>query len=186
MSQSIRGQGGHLVFSIGPKNTNLVEDVEILLPVKFRWILFSGFRREVENISANQRPGRPSCFSDWPKNHKLCRGRWDLATCQVLLNSVQWFRRRSRKCLSQSEARAAILFFRSAQKHKLCRGHWDLASCQVSLNYVLIRQAQTNIKYLQTKTQHSYTRNASCHAEQPSIYSEYKCTCAWDREIKSS
>ena len=30
--------------------------------------------------------------------------------------------------------------------------------------YVLIRQAQTNIKYLQTKTQHSY-RNASCHAE---------------------
>ena len=30
--------------------------------------------------------------------------------------------------------------------------------------YVLIRPAQTNIKYLQTKTQHSY-RNASCHAE---------------------
>ena len=30
------GQGGHLVFLIGPKNTNLVEDVEILLPVKFR------------------------------------------------------------------------------------------------------------------------------------------------------
>ena len=30
------GQGGHLVFPIGPKNTNLVEDVEILLPVKFR------------------------------------------------------------------------------------------------------------------------------------------------------
>ena len=36
MSQPIRGQGGHLVFPIGPKNTNLVEDVEILLPVKFR------------------------------------------------------------------------------------------------------------------------------------------------------
>ena len=35
MSQPIRGQGGHLVFSISPKNTNLVEDVEILLPVKF-------------------------------------------------------------------------------------------------------------------------------------------------------
>ena len=64
MSQLIRGQGGHLVFPIGTKNTNLVEDVEILLPVKFRWILFSGFRGEVENVSANQRPGRPSCFSD--------------------------------------------------------------------------------------------------------------------------
>ena len=25
-----------IFFSIGPKNTNLVEDVEILLPVKFR------------------------------------------------------------------------------------------------------------------------------------------------------
>ena len=29
-------QGGHLFFSIGPKDTNLVEDIEILLPVKFR------------------------------------------------------------------------------------------------------------------------------------------------------
>ena len=36
MSQPIRGKGGNLVFPIGPKNTNLVEDVEILLPVKFR------------------------------------------------------------------------------------------------------------------------------------------------------
>ena len=36
MSQPIRGQGGHLVFPIGSKNTNLVvKDVEILLPVKF-------------------------------------------------------------------------------------------------------------------------------------------------------
>ena len=35
MSQPIRGQGGHLVFPIGPKNINLVEGVEILLPVKF-------------------------------------------------------------------------------------------------------------------------------------------------------
>ena len=36
MSQPIRGQGGHLVFPIGPKNINLVEGVEILLPFKFR------------------------------------------------------------------------------------------------------------------------------------------------------
>ena len=50
ISQPIRGQGGHLVFSIGPKNTNLVEDVEILLPVKFHWMLFSGFRGEVEYV----------------------------------------------------------------------------------------------------------------------------------------
>ena len=115
MSQPIRSQGGHLFFPIGPKNTNLVEDVEILLPVKFCWIQFSGFR-EVENISANQRPGRPSCFSDRPEKHKLGRGHWDLASCQVLFHSVQQFQRWRRKCFSQSEARAAILFLRSNRK----------------------------------------------------------------------
>ena len=111
MSRPIRGQGGHLVFPIGPENTNLVEGVEILLPVNFRWIPFSRFRGEVENVSANQRPGRPSCFSDRPEKHKLGRGRWDLASYQVSLNSVQRYQRRSKKCLNQSEARAAILFF---------------------------------------------------------------------------
>ena len=61
MSQPIRGQGGYLVVLIGPKNASLVEDVEILLPIKFRRIPFSIFRKEVENVSANQRPGRPFC-----------------------------------------------------------------------------------------------------------------------------
>ena len=116
MSQPIRGQGSHHVFPIGPKNTNLVEDVEILLPVKFHWIPFSGFRWEVKNVSANQSPGQQSCFSNRPEKHKLGRGRWDLASCQVLLNSVQRFQMRSQKCLSQSEARAVILFLRSVRK----------------------------------------------------------------------
>ena len=167
MSQPIGGQGGHLIFLIGPKNTNLVEDIEIffpikfcwipfsgfreevenvsanqrlgqpscfpsspkntnlvedfeiLLPVKFLWIPFSGFIREVENFSANQRPGRPSCFSDRPEKHKLGRGHWDLASCQVSLNSVQQFQRRSRKCLSKSEARAAIFFSTDPKKTNL-------------------------------------------------------------------
>ena len=52
MSQPIRGQGGHLVFLIGPKNTNLVEDVEMLLSVKFLQIPFSSFRGEVENVKS--------------------------------------------------------------------------------------------------------------------------------------
>ena len=70
MSRPIRGQGGHPVFfSIGLKNTNLEEDVEILLPVKFHQIPFNSFREEVE------------------------------------------------KCLSQSEARAAILFFPISPKN---------------------------------------------------------------------
>ena len=46
-SRPIRGKGGHLVFPIGTKNTNLADDVAILLPVKFRWIPFSGFREKV-------------------------------------------------------------------------------------------------------------------------------------------
>ena len=45
MSRSIRDHGSHLGFPIGPKNTNLLVDVEILLPNK---------------SSANQRPGWPS------------------------------------------------------------------------------------------------------------------------------
>ena len=60
MPQPVRSRDGHLVFQISTKNTNVVEDVEILIPVKFCLILFSGFRDEVENVSANQRPGRPS------------------------------------------------------------------------------------------------------------------------------
>ena len=88
-SQPIRGQGGHIAYWISPKNTNLVEDVENLLSVKFRWIPFSGFIGEIENVSANQRPGRPSCDSDQPEKRKPARGCWDLASCQVLLNSVQ-------------------------------------------------------------------------------------------------
>ena len=106
-----------MFFRSLPKTQSLVGDIEILLPVKFRQILFSGFREEVQNVSANQRLWRPSCFSDQPKKHKLARRRWDLASCQVSLNSVQRFQRRSRKCLSQSEARAAILCFRWVPKN---------------------------------------------------------------------
>ena len=119
-------------FWSAKKNTNCVEDVEILLPDKFRWIPFSGFREEVENVSANQRPGRPFSFSDRPEKPKLGRRHWYLLSCQVLLNSVKRFQRRSRTCLSESEAEAAILFFRSSQKHKLGRRCWVLASCQDS------------------------------------------------------
>ena len=66
MSQPIRGKGGHLDFRIGPKNTKLVEGVEI-----------SGFREEVENVSANQRPGQRSCFYHFimvSKNTNLVEG----------------------------------------------------------------------------------------------------------------
>ena len=104
------------LFTDRPEKHKLGRGCWDLAPVKLRWIPFSGFRGEVENVSANQRPGRPSCFSDRPEKHKFGRGRWDLASCQVSLNSLQRFQGRSRKWLSQSEARAAIFFYRSARK----------------------------------------------------------------------
>ena len=61
-------------------------------------------------------PGWQFLFTFRPVKHKLGRGRWELAFCQVSLNSVQQFQRKSQKCLSQSEDRAAILFFWSARK----------------------------------------------------------------------
>ena len=61
-------------------------------------------------------PGQEFLFTHRPEKHKLGRRRWDLAPCEVSLNSVQRFQRKSRKCPSQSEASAAILFFRSARK----------------------------------------------------------------------
>ena len=98
-------------FSNRPEKTNLVEDFEILLPVKFRWIPFSNFRGKVENVSANQRPGRPSCFSDRPEKHKLGRGSWDLASCWVSLNSVQRFQRRSKKKSQQIRGQGGHLVY---------------------------------------------------------------------------
>ena len=92
----IRGQGGHLVFPIDPKHKNVVEDVEILLPVNFCWIPFSGFRGEVENVSVRGQGGH-LVFFNRPEKHKLGRGCLYLASCQDSLNSVQRFQR-SRKC----------------------------------------------------------------------------------------
>ena len=73
------------------KNTNLVEYAEILLPVKFCWILFSHFR-EVHKISANHRPRLPSLFSDLPEKHELVRRHWleillPVKFCWILLSS---------------------------------------------------------------------------------------------------
>ena len=48
MFQPIRGQGGHFRFPIGTKNTNLIEGVEDLVPIKFRQYPLSGCGEEVE------------------------------------------------------------------------------------------------------------------------------------------
>ena len=50
MSQPIKGRGSHLIFRSAWK-TNLVEDVEFLINVKFQQILFSSFR-ELKNVKS--------------------------------------------------------------------------------------------------------------------------------------
>ena len=164
MSRPIRGQGGHLVFPIGLKNTNLVEDVEKCVffgPIGKQdgrpglWLAKTFWTSPLKPLNGIQRNLTGSKISmsstkfvffgpigktRWPpwlligwdifdfssgtaerNSMKLDRKQdlnvlYHLASCQVSLNSVQPFQRRSRKCLSQSEARAAILFFRSARK----------------------------------------------------------------------
>ena len=137
MSQPIRGQGGHLVFPIGPKNTNLIEDVEILLPVKFLLNSVQQFqRRSRQCLSQLEARVAILFFRSAPKNTNLVEDIEMLLPVKFRWILFSGFRGEVKKCLGQSEARAAILFFRLALKHKLGRGRWDLASCQVSLNSV--------------------------------------------------
>ena len=53
------------IFLIDQKNTKVVEDIEILLLVKFCWITFSGSRGEAENVSVNQKPRQPAILFFW-------------------------------------------------------------------------------------------------------------------------
>ena len=64
-----------------------------------------------EKFLANQGSGWPSYLCDRHEKHTSGRGRWDVAPCQVLFNSVQRFQRGSRKCMSPSETRAASYIY---------------------------------------------------------------------------
>ena len=55
------------VYWSAKKNTDLVEDVEILLFVTFRWIPFSVIRREIENVSEIRHRGGHFAFPIGPK-----------------------------------------------------------------------------------------------------------------------
>ena len=61
--------GGHLVFPIGPKNTNFVEGVDILLPVKFRWI--PGSKISTSSTKFVGQIGK----TRWPPRSLIC---WDI------------------------------------------------------------------------------------------------------------
>ena len=122
-------------FQIGPKITNLVEDLEILLPVKFRWIPFSGFRGEVENVSANQRPGRPSCFSNLPKNTNLVEDIEILPSVKFCWIPFSGFRKDVEYVSANQRPGRPSCFSDRPKKHKFGRGRWDAASCQVFVEF---------------------------------------------------
>ena len=66
------------VFLIGPKNTNLVENVEIMLPVKFCWIPFSGSEEKLKmwkNNDDGQTDGRQTTH-----DHNSAHEPFDLPT----------------------------------------------------------------------------------------------------------
>ena len=132
VSRSIGSQSSYLDFSIGTKSTNLVEDVEILLPVKFRWILLSGFR-EVEKVSANQRPGPPSWFSVRPKETNLVEDFEILLPAKFFLIPLSGFREEFKNVSANQRPGRPSWFSDRPEKHKFGRRRWDIASLLVSL-----------------------------------------------------
>ena len=75
MSQPIRGQGGHLIFPISMKNTTLIEDVEILLPVNFFVEFHSAVSEEKSKMSQPIRgQGGHFVFQIDSKNTNLVEG----------------------------------------------------------------------------------------------------------------
>ena len=123
VSPPIRGQGGHLCFPVNLKNTNLVEDVEIFLPVKCHEISFSGFRGEVKNVSANLRPGLASCFFPiGPKNTNLVEHIEILLPVKFLPLWFSGFREVKNVSANQMPGRPSW-FSDQPEKNKLVRAH---------------------------------------------------------------
>ena len=120
MSQPIRGQGGHHIFPISPKNTNFVEDLKILLPEKFRLIPFSGFRGKVENFS---QVGGYIGFSIVPKNTNLLEDIVFLLSVKFPLIPFSRLRREVENVSANQRPGRPSCFSYRPEKHKLGRGH---------------------------------------------------------------
>ena len=95
-------------FDLPEKNTNLVEDVEFLIPVKFLQILFSGSDK---NLKIYHSVGGKGChlFSISPKNSNLVEY-VEIFPCQVSL-SFGSLREEAEKSLNQSETWTVTSFF---------------------------------------------------------------------------
>ena len=148
MSQSIRGQGGHLGFPMDPKNTDLVEDVEILLPVKFGWIPFSSFR-EVKSVSATRGPGGCLGFPIGPKNTNLIEDVVILLTVKFRWITFSDYRKECENVSVNQRPRRPSWISDRPQKHRLGRGHWRLRSWFLSSFFLnSVQQFQRSQKFL--------------------------------------
>ena len=116
MSQSIMGHGGHLFLPIRSKNTDLVKTLRSCFLSSFVEFCSVVSEKKSKMSQPIRGWGGHLVFPISPKNTNLVEDVEILLPVKFRLNSVLQFQTRSRKCLSQSEARAAILFFRSARK----------------------------------------------------------------------
>ena len=66
--------------------------------------------------------------------HYVGRGHWYLASCEVLLNSIQWLQRRSETVSDDQGSGQPSRCSKWPEKHQLGRGCWDLLFHEVSLN----------------------------------------------------
>ena len=95
----------------------MIEDIEYLLLVKVHQIPFSGSRGIVQNVSANQRSGRPSCFSIRPKNINLVEDIEYLLPVKFRQIPFSGLEKKSK--LSQSIRDRAAILFSARKKHTI-------------------------------------------------------------------
>ena len=82
--------------------------------------MFSG--GEVENVSPNERPGRPSYFSDRPEKHKLVKGRRGPDFISFFEFRLAVSRKNTKMPLPIGGRDGHLIFSDQPIKHKLGRG----------------------------------------------------------------
>ena len=118
----MKTQGEHSMSGLSPLASNIIQTRGPKGHISCTWIQCTTLLEEW--------PGQISLVFRSAQEQKFGRGHWVLASCQVSSNSIQPIKRNSRKCLSQSEVRVAILFFnRHIKKTNLER---MLSSCFLS------------------------------------------------------
>ena len=104
MSQQIRDPAAIFIIRLSPKSPNFVNDVRILHLFQFSLNSVQRFQwRRFKCLSQSE--ACTTIFSDRPQNTNL-----DLASCQVSFNSIRWFQKRSRTCLSNEGSGGHFVF----------------------------------------------------------------------------